>query len=60
MNIGIQHYDDQEFSHDEKVQQHKKGSRPNATRRSVHAGRRDKSPAQLNGMHRRRRKRMSW
>jgi hypothetical protein len=60
MNAAIPNYDDQEFSYRSR-EPRDASSAPNHARRSrAMARRRAKTPAQFNGIHRRRRKKINW
>jgi hypothetical protein len=60
MNAASSNYDDQEFSYRAR-ENRDVSSAPNHARRARALGRRrGKAPAQFNGIHRRRRKKISW
>lgn len=61
MNAAISNFDDNEFSYRSREKQTKSKEVPNHSRRSsASARRRGKAPEQFNGMHRRRRRKLSW
>ena len=59
MNAANMDYEEQDFSY-RSQETAKKATPPSASRRSQNMARRGKTPAQYNGMHRRRTKKMSW
>lgn len=59
MNIRMDHYDDQEFTHLGRTLEHGRKSQPIAARKSS-ATRRGKPPVQVNGIHRRRKRKLAW
>ena len=59
MNAANLNYEEQDFNYRSR-EADKKATPPTASRRSRNVARRGKTPAQYNGMHRRRTKKMSW
>jgi len=59
MNIRIDYYDEQELSYSGRAIQHNKKTQPVASRRQS-VSRRGKAPVQVNGIHRRRNRKLSW
>ncbi|MDA0657627.1 MAG: hypothetical protein O3C60_02190 [Planctomycetota bacterium] len=60
MNIRIDYYDEQEVTHLGKSLEHGRKSQPVAARNGATSTRRGKAPVQVNGIHRRRRRKLAW
>jgi hypothetical protein len=59
MNVPYATYEEQEPSYRAQTMEHKEKV-PRHVRRSQNGAHRGKAPAQFNGIHRRRRRRMAW